>query len=165
MFYRLLMLPILLSSFMAMPLQAEVYRTVDEDGNITFTDTPQEGAEKVDIQETQTIDNPNPAKYKPLSKKQKPVERYRSISIASPGNDEAVRNNAGNVTISTSIDPRLIPSHEVIIYIDGKEIGRGSSATANNVDRGTHTASAKIVDSSGNTVISSSPSTFHLLRN
>lgn len=144
---------------------AEVYRTVDEEGNITFTDVPDEGAEKIDIKEPQTISNPNPAEYKPLPKKQTPREVYRGISISSPANDQAVRSNAGTVTITTKVDPRLIPSHEVVIYIDGKEIGRGTSATANNLDRGTHTASAKIINSAGKTIISSSSSTFHLLRN
>lgn len=144
---------------------AEVYKTVDEDGNITFTDVPQEGAEKLDIKEPETISNPNPAEYKPLPKKQKPREVYRGISITSPTNDQAVRSNSGSITISTKVDPRLIPSHQVIIYVDGKEIGRGMSATANNVDRGTHSASAKIVDSEGKTIISSSSITFHLLRN
>jgi hypothetical protein len=47
--------------------------------------------------------------------------------------------------------------------LDGKQVGNGLSASLQNVDRGTHTISAKVIDSDGKSLISTS-SSFSLLR-
>ena len=48
---------------------ADVYRSVDENGNIVFTDKPSPDAEKVELQEVQTV---SPASVPPFKYK-KPI--------------------------------------------------------------------------------------------
>lgn len=140
-----------------------VYKTVDEDGNIIFTDKSSENAEEIRIDELQTIDNPNPAKYKTSPKQPKKDPGYNSITVTKPVNGEGIRSNNGNVSISVSIEPALKPGHKITISMDGKEIGSGSSVSLQNVDRGTHSVSASVADGAGKKLISTS-SSFSLLR-
>jgi len=46
---------IFLCIFMMGSTQAQVYRTVDKDGNVIFTDQATEGAVEVEIKELETI--------------------------------------------------------------------------------------------------------------
>ena len=146
-------------------LSAEtVYKAVDEDGKIIFTDKPSEKAEEIKIQELDTIKNPNPARYTPSTKQPEESSiNYESFVVKSPENGAGIRSNSGNVSISLSLEPALRGGHEIIISMDGKEVGSGSSVSLQNVDRGTHNISAKVVDGNGKTLISTS-STFSLLR-
>jgi hypothetical protein len=140
-----------------------IYKTVDENGNVIFTDKPSEEAETIKIQELEnTIDNPNPAKYKPSASKPESFS-YRSFTVMNPENGAAVRSNNGNVSISLSLEPALNPGHKIVISMDGKQIGTGFSVSLQNVDRGTHSISAKVVDSDGKSLISTF-SSFSLLR-
>jgi len=141
-----------------------VYKSVDEDGNINFTDKPSGEAEEIKIQELETIKNPNPAKY--TSSKNQSEEsnnKYENFVVTSPKNGEGIRSNSGNVSISLSLDPALRGGHKIIISMDGKEVGSGSSVSLQNVDRGTHSISASVVDGNGKSIISTL-STFSLLR-
>lgn len=42
-------LPFLLCLFLAMPAQAEIYKYVDENGQVTFTDVYKKGAKRIDL--------------------------------------------------------------------------------------------------------------------
>ncbi len=151
--------------FFICSLSAEtVYKTVDENGKIIFTDKPSEEAEQIKIKELDnSINNPNPGKYKPSTQKQEEEDKYKSLVVSSPENGAGIRSNNGNVSISVSLEPGLNPGHKIVVSMDGKEVGSGSSVSLQNVDRGTHSISARVVDSDGKTHISTS-STFSLLR-
>ncbi len=141
-----------------------VYKTVDEDGNIIFTDKPSEKSEEIKIQDLQTIDNPNPAKYKPGSNQADKTQfKYESFEVTKPESGAGIRSNTGNVSISVSLEPGLRGGHKIILSMDGNEIGTGYSASLQNVDRGTHSINAKVIDGNGKTLISTS-SSFSLLR-
>lgn len=142
-----------------------IYKTVDENGNIIFTDKPSEDAEEIKIEKLQTIDNPNPAKFKPTPKTSEEDKSpiYKTFVVTSPENGAGIRSNIGNVNISLSLEPALSAGHKMIISMDGKEVGTGSRVSLQNVDRGTHTISAKVVDGDAKTLISTT-STFSLLR-
>lgn len=143
-----------------------VYKTVDEDGNVIFSDQPTQGAEQIELQELQTIKNPNTPRLPPAdTSRPKPADYYQAISIISPAAEEGYRNNAGNLNVKLSLQPSLKPGHKIVIKLDGQEIASGSalSASVDNVNRGTHSLSAAVVDSSGKSLISTS-SSFTMLR-
>jgi archaellum component FlaG (FlaF/FlaG flagellin family) len=148
-------------------LSAEtVYKTMDEEGNVIFTDQPSDEAEEIKIQKLETIKNPNTPKYtsRPTQEEQESDSNYyESFTVTSPENGAGIRSNAGNVSISLAINPTLKRGHRIVILMDGKEVGTGLSASLQNVDRGTHSISAKVVDSNGKNIISTS-SSFSLLR-
>lgn len=153
----------------AFSLHAEkVYKTVDEDGNIIFTDKPSAESEEIELQELQTIKNPNPAKYQPPQNKSSAQDLknlYKSLLVTNPADGSGLRDNAGNVSISVSLQPSLRPGHSLVITLDGKEISKGNSLSVSlsNVDRGTHNIGVSVIDSSGEQLISTS-SSFSLLR-
>lgn len=144
-----------------------VYKTIDKDGNIIFTDRPSDDAEEIKLQELQTIKNPNPTTYSPppKTKSEKSENVYRRLLITNPADGSGLRDNAGNVTVSVSVEPGLRPGHKMVIAMDGQEIsnGAGLSVSLQNVDRGTHSITATVVDGEGKSMLSAS-SSFSLLR-
>jgi hypothetical protein len=148
---------------------AEVYRIVDEDGNVTFTDQPRPGAERLRVAPVPTYRAPKLPS--PTGAEDTPVEtvKYQSVRIAQPEDDLAIRDNAGNVTVSVTTDPALVTAqgHRIQLYLDGEKQGKPTTSTMftfSNLDRGTHTLVAAVVDDKGKELARSQPSTFHLLR-
>jgi hypothetical protein len=145
-----------------------VYKTVDENGNVIFTDKATDDAEKIEVEDVQTIKQaPMPSGASSNSKKNSSSsnELYHAFSIVKPANGEGYRNNAGTVSIQLSLQPSLIRGHSVVIKLDGEQISKGSSlsATLENVDRGEHTITAQVISSNGKVIISAT-SSFTLLR-
>ena len=166
---------ILLAVLVVAPLaQAEMYRWVDEEGNVQFSDTPPpQGtpAERMEVPEPSSVVEtykPPKAPTEAEGSAQQDGEqatRYR-LAITSPANDEAVRQNAGNVTVTVDLKPALQPGHRLRLYLDGNLLDNGGTRTTvnlTNVPRGTHTLRAEVVDGNGK-VLRRATSTFHLLR-
>ena len=168
---------------------AGIYKYTDEQGNVHFTDKPVSGAKKIKENKPSVAPAPKTS-YKPSSSskprtrttvkvfkteakeqpKQKPkAKRYKSIKIVSPKNDQAYRSNNGNVEFVYSISPPLQTKfkHKIKLVFDGKKLpGQWETSTISlmNLDRGTHTISAIVIDKKGKKLIQSSTTTFHLLR-
>lgn len=163
---RILLL--LLGILIVLPAMGDVYRSVDEDGNVVFSDKPSPNAEKVEINEVQTIDPGSTPKFKysPPHEPQGPAASYTNISITSPSNDEALSANDGNVSVSVSVEPHLFPGHIIVLYLDGSPAGESNGQfNLTNLDRGTHTLAAAVKNQqSGQEVIKSETITFTVHR-
>ncbi len=160
---------------------AEIYRTVDADGNVAFTDVPPrpgEAAEAVELSNGSTFTPPpaeaaaeRPLRWSRLEDEQEApgdtaAGAYETLEVVSPGNDEAVRENSGNLIISARVVPELRPGHRVQLELDGQivQTSQTPSFQLEHMDRGTHEVRVHVLDQSGAVVRSSDPSTFHLLR-
>ncbi len=157
--------------------ESRIYRTVDEDGNVVFTDIPPR--EEVESEQI-VVETPNsfaieeavPQEARDLWVVEPPAEgeeppfSYTALDIASPQDDEPIRENAGNISIIANVAPRLQSGHVMRLYMDGAVAQEGPQSTFNlaNVDRGTHTIALEIVDENGRSMIRSDDSTFHMLR-
>lgn len=158
---KLLCLPLLLGCF---TLQAEIYKSTDADGNVSFSDAPSATTESepVEIQTPNTI-APTSAPALTPQGEIKPDFRYTSLSI-SPANDSTIRSNNGNFSVTLTLTPALKTGHSLHFYFDGKkQAGSGTSYQFNNVDRGAHNLRAEVVDGDGKVLIQQS-STVHLQR-
>lgn len=144
----------------------EVYRSVDKNGNVVFSDKPSKGAEKIEIPDAQTVKAPSAGPFKYTAPPKNPGPRYSKVAITQPGNDEAVRQNNGDITIHIAVSPSLRPGDVITLDMDGNEVASGTTTTValKNVDRGTHTLQASVVSQDGQTWASSDTVTFHLLR-
>ncbi len=160
--------------------ETTIYKTVDEDGNVVFTDTPPRADGP---SETITITSPNsfdPAEsgtegsnrqlwiVDPDTDEKANDQFYGALTITSPVDDENVRENAGNVTVTVKLEPpNLRPGHRIRLLLDGSPTG-GANTTGQfaltNVDRGTHSLKAEVVDEAGTLIYAGSSSTFHLQR-
>ncbi len=157
--------------------QSQIFKTVDEHGNVVFTDIPPRDDEE-DVEQV-VIETPNsfkveeaiPAREEWITdepeESEAPPFSYDQLNVVSPTNDEAVRENAGNVTIVANISPRLRQGHIMRLLMDGEVVQEGAQTTFTmaNVDRGTHVLTLEIIDRETNeTVMISEASTFHMLR-
>jgi len=157
---------------------AEIYRSIDDNGNVIFTDRSGQGKDE------QVIVLPKSITIKSsiggsggervegsgrINKEKGPVKPYTQFSIISPKNDKPIRDNTGNVKLNLSISPSLQTKlgHRVQIELDGelqKERWGLNSVLMTNLDRGTHSLRAYIIDKSGKKLKASQTVTFHLQR-
>ena len=162
------LLPLFLCLLMPLYGQAAIYKIVDEEGNVHYSDQPAPGAKKVDLPPPSVYTPPkltSPARSE--AGQEEPRAAYDSLRILSPKNDEAVRSNNGDLSVSLAVKPRLKrrQGHRLVLLLDGKPVEvKGTTHQFKNLDRGTHTLSARVEDRSGSSLIESDPVTFHLLR-
>ena len=167
---RYLVLSLLLTSSIA---SAEVYKTVNPDGSVTYSDVKTENAEAITPPEL----TPTPAvkypKKKPAAKAddrdKKQALPYKTFIIASPVNNGTIRNNSGTILISMNIAPKLQTDykHSLTILLDGKVAKEGITtmqAQLNNVDRGMHSITAQIIGKDGKLIKTSASITIHMKR-
>ncbi|HLV77818.1 MAG TPA: DUF4124 domain-containing protein [Marinobacter sp.] len=134
---------------------AEVYRHVDDQGNVSFSDEPMAGSETVRIKPVTTITLPKPEVVRETDELIREVQReganYNSLSFAYPENNQAFHSGSGDVTFQVNSSPGLKPGHKYEITLDGQPVGQSTSGsvTVNNIDRGTHRAGVHIVDQQG----------------
>jgi hypothetical protein len=150
--------------------QAGVYKRTDPQGNVEYTDVPRSTQEKPIPLPPATTYTPPPvsgtATGPQTGAQVMQSSAYRSVTISQPADDEAVRDNAGNLSIQVSSDPALQANHRFVVLIDGEKQaeGRGGSLQVQNVDRGTHSLQVNVVDGGGQVLASSPVVKFHMLR-
>ncbi len=176
---RQLFLPLILSALLLPIVQAaEIYRYRAPDGSIVFTDDPPPGSQRIEVHPNLTVgpdvgDERTPAAAADEgSVPAKPAATpagYDSVTIVSPAADEAIRDNAGNLTVSIETQPALRGERgdRLLVLLDGAPVGAATTATRirlENIDRGSHTLQAVIVDPSGRPLLKSPVHRFHVLR-
>ena len=142
-----------------------VYKWVDAQGNIHYTDHPIPGAQKVKLPKTQTYAAPSstgmPTLPAPASTAA-PTAAYAQFSITAPAS-QANLWYADEVTVSVSLSPELRPGDTLTYELDGQTIGPTSdtSVTFKGVPRGEHTVSATLNATNGGSM-SAGPITFYI---
>lgn len=151
--------------------QAEVYKSINDDGQVVYSDRPGDNAERLRMPALPTY-TPQPvrsiSRYSKAEHAQQ-QETYNGFEITAPADDSTIRNNIGSLEITTLISPALmVPlGHTIQFYIDGSAHGVASDATAlsvTNIDRGSHQLSASVLDADGKVLISTVPVTVHMKR-
>lgn len=148
---------------------AAIYKWVDSNGNVVFSDQPHPGAKKVELPPISTFSDggatQKSAAPPSFGTKKKPSAVYDHFVIVKPTREETLRNNAGTVDVQLSLLPELRDGDKIILTLDGKPQGQGIQSTRfvlKNLDRGTHVLSASIVDSGGRSLITAPSVTFYL---
>lgn len=146
----------------------KIYKHQQPDGSVIYTDEPAPGAEEIRVQQVPTYEPPKTPRFTPYQSQpetQAQGRGYERFAITAPDNDQAIRENTGNVTISVSISPALDSRHQIEYSLDGQQVATTdqTSQLLENVARGTHTVSAKVVDARGK-VLAESSVVFHLQR-
>ncbi|WP_323754348.1 DUF4124 domain-containing protein [Marinobacter sp.] len=149
---------------------AEVYRHVDAQGNVTYSDEPIKGGETVKVKPVTTITLPKPEAVRETQKLREEVKRkgasYDELGFAYPQNEQAFHSGNGTVTFEVHSNPGLKPGHKYEITLDGQPVGQSTSGsvTVPNIDRGTHNAVVHIIDRNGVQVKTGSPVRFTVHR-
>lgn len=149
---------------------ATTYVRVEKDGTKTYSDRPLPGGQPVEIQPAQTYsapetptlqDSTRPREEQALNE----AANFRYQCALAPRDDETFQ-NPETVALSVAVTPGLRGGDEVVFSVDGTAVPRGdnpTSATLTLPERGTHTATVRIVDRYGKALCDVS-STFHVQR-
>ncbi len=162
---KILLLTLLLTPVL---VQAQIYKSVDEEGNTVYRDTPDDNAEEFVVPSLNTI--PMPRWQAPAADKEEPEEaafRYTTLAISSPSADQTLFINTGNVPVNIVVQPTLRQDDSLRVLLDGSRVvndSRELSHLLNNVDRGEHRLQVEIVDKKGKRLQSSAEIRFFLRR-
>jgi hypothetical protein len=134
-----------------------VWKWVDDKGVVHYSDRPVPGATRIEVSTGNRYDStpqtPAAEPVTPTQEQPPAATQYQTLQIASPANDEAIVNTAGQVPVQVQLEPALQPGHSLYLYLDGflvEDFPRsGTSHTLANVARGTHTLILTVNDSRG----------------
>jgi len=172
---KFLMITCALSMTLATPLLAQVYKVVDKDGNVTYTDqAPADGSGPVDLKPISVIEAPvYQTKPKPgdaagdaAGDEEVPVSKlrrnYKDFAIISPQQEESVWRPDGPFPVAWNTKYALQQGMQVTIFLDGK---KHTSTTQQmvpmaNLDRGEHVLTAELRDSKNRLIAEAPPVTF-----
>jgi len=148
-------------------LAEKVYKVIQPDGSVLFTDSPppDENAEPVDIPPINTTPPlASPRDAFDDSPAAEPQQAYAEFKITSPENDASFWDTGGNVSVELSLEPSLRPGDKIDVLLDGESAGGGRSTaiTLTEMDRGTHNIQALVKDSAGKVLARSNTVTFTL---
>ncbi len=164
---------ILLSlSFPSLSEEKVLYKKIDKNGRVIFTDKPVPGSKKVVINTNKNVMTMPKPKAKAKSVESEDTSEtenlYEILAIEQPSNDEAIRANDGSLYVIVALSPHLARKHSVRLLMDGSTAGSDQKVpyfSLTNIDRGTHQLTAQIInDETGEVLQSSETLSFHLLR-
>ncbi len=150
-------------TLLGMTASAQVYRVVDEDGNVTYTDQPPADAEPVDIREPNISAPPSAEAFPAPPPEQISDEGASSgykVAITAPANETIIPRGPGNFSVSASVTPALGRDHMLQLLLDGEprqEPQTGTSWALTNVFRGEHNLTVAVVDKEGKRLSTSAP--------
>jgi hypothetical protein len=164
---------LLILAGLAMTLTAsaqEIYRWVDKDGVVHFSDQPgAANAVLITVIEPNSFEgddaggdssNSGAATEQPS---EPDVPSYRGLSITSPAADQVFFGADAVVTATAEVDGTLEPDHSIVFFLNGeRHESDGGSAEFANLPRGSYFLRASILDGNGKPVISSAQTTFHV---
>jgi len=164
------LVPLLMT--MASPLMAQVYKVVDENGNVTFTDRPPaDGSKPIKLEPLSVIEAPTYEKA-PEATEEEGAEKemslrymrkvYRDFAIISPTQEESVWKPDGPITVAWSARTELQPGMKVTLYLDGTMHSTTAQPMVplSGLDRGEHTLKAELKDSKNRVVATAETVTF-----
>lgn len=158
---------VLVGLFAGIGAVAEVFRWVDEDGLIHFSDRPHEGAETVVLPQAQTFSAPAVRPRQQTTEAETDpgeFDGYTSLRIIRPGQDEVLWNTGGLVDVQVDPEPQLQAGHNIQLFLDGQMVsglaGGQRAFQLSEVDRGAHSLRAEIHDADGNGLFQSVAITF-----
>ena len=142
----------------------EVYRVVDEDGQVTFTDSP-----AVNTQ-AEAINLPaiNIAIAPPVRTNEGDDEApYTSARITQPLNNATIPPGQTTLAVELALEPTLQKGHLVQLYVDGRPQGAASTSTTfsvSNLNRGAHNVHIEVLSADKKRHTKTERVTFHVKR-
>lgn len=166
---------VMLALLAAAPAAAQdVWRWVDENGTVHFSDKPREGAERVRVRAVQGYESGVTATPQardataPLEEGDDPVNPYRSVRIVAPEHDGAVWATGGGLTVLVEVQPALRSGDRIQLQLNG-EVVLGTPVASTSIQitgliRGPHTLQASIIAADGQVLLFSEDVNFNVLQ-
>lgn len=151
-------------------LAAPVYRHVDANGNVVYSDEPGQGS-RIDLKPITVVD---PAEVESRSRPAQSTTTspsavdYDRFAITSPSNGETLpTGQGGNVQVQLAIEPELQPGDRVQLRVDGA-VSQSPMHTSvfalSQLERGEHRIQAELLDTQGRVRLSTPAITLYVQR-
>jgi hypothetical protein len=150
----------------------EIYKVVNPDGSITFTDQkPNPGAEPVKLKplsvvETESPPDPAPSADAAAATEAEPTTRdlrrmYSDFRITQPQNEETFWGTANQVTVNWGSAEPLGEGMRVVLYVNGEaQDAPNSGGVTLQLDRGEHQVYAVLRDAGNRRIAATDTVTF-----
>lgn len=163
----------------ASPLAAQVYKTVDEDGNVTYTDQPpKDGSKPVKLRPISVIEAPTYEKAPKAAEEGVEGEggkemslkylrgNYKDFAIVAPISEESLWHPEGAITVAWNVRYQLQEGMQVSVFLDGELQATSTEQIipVSGLDRGEHTVTAELKDANNRRIATATPVTFFLRR-
>ena len=146
---------------------AEVYKTVDKNGRVTYTDVPPENtaAKPVELKSINSIPAPPVLPIEsPPPAAQAPIEY--NVQILAPENGKTLMANDRSIEVSVAVSQGLQNGHKLAYKLDGNTVHTTIEMTYVIVEppRGERVLTVDVVDAAGKSLAQSSPVTLLVMR-
>jgi Domain of unknown function (DUF4124) len=160
-------------------MAAETWKWKDANGVVHYSDRPVAGAERVDVVAPKPSSSaPKPATAAPRAvtnadpdqparqpANQAAIVPYTRCVITAPDNDETF-NAVNSVTVEVLLEPALQTGHRIEVLLNGSVVQDwpqdAMGHTLKNLDRGSYTISARVLDGFGGAVCSGPTINFYV---
>lgn len=152
--------------------QTRIYKVVDANGNITFTDKPpmsaKENSSSVELNQI-NISAPPPERARNATSDTSQPETTidYDITITSPPDSTTIPMGPGNFSLSAVVKPALENNDKLQLILNGEPYGSPQNSpnwSLTNVLRGAHDLSVQAVNNSGKVLSQSRPVRVYVLR-
>ena len=140
--------------------QATVYKWVDKDGKVHYSDEPHPNAEVVELKEKTLNQIALPPVKNDADDSQVIQQIQYQVVITSPTEEETVRDNNGDFQVTATVTPEIKSQYLMALKLDGQTVGQpqvGGIFQLKNIDRGEHTIVVDAMTQNGKVFASSSP--------
>jgi Domain of unknown function (DUF4124) len=151
-------------------LATTLYRWVDAQGVVHYSDTPHEGAQVIQLQGAQTYHGTSAAPATPAAaaaaQPGKKSEAYESCAITAPAPDSALY-SPDSVAVSVEVSPGLRNGDQLTVQVDGRQLqsnGGDQTFVISQPERGDHSISAQVRSPDGAMLCNAPPVTFSVTR-
>jgi len=148
-----------------------IYKVVDEEGNITFTDTPPNDADAIvephSILGTNTTPAVATAPENAIKTDQADAKASYVTRIVSPANESTIPMGPGDFVVEAEVSPGLDSEEQLILLLDGAAVGAPQSVPRwqlTNVFRGAHRLQVVRVRETGAAQSQSTEHTIYVMR-
>jgi hypothetical protein len=171
-------LALLFAALFAAAAQAEIYKVVDEDGNVTYTDQkPSPDAQPVQLRGLSIISPQQPTTQPPSQRKDEAAAEeeavtsirdlrrgYRDFALVSPEPDQTIWGNETPMTVVWNTRYALQPGMLVTVYLNGAPQPPTSSPAVNigRLNRGSHQVYAELTDARNRPIATTQTVEFHI---
>lgn len=152
-------------------LAAQVYKTVDKDGNVSYTDQPPpDGSKPIKLAPISVIEAPTYKKAPEAGEEGDAEEvplrtlrrNFRDFAIISPQPEESVWRPDGPIPVAWSAGSVLLEGMQVTISVDGQQKASTTQSMipVAGLERGEHVIRAELRDAKNRTIATAEPVTF-----
>lgn len=161
----LLAIPLIL---LVAPATAEVYKCVDENGTVVFTDQKcSDDAQPMELPGLTIMDAPKP---KPATtgsggtEEGRAGEVFRDLTLLSPRPEQTFQGTGNTLPVRAASREPLREGDQVVVFLDGQQQGPFGSLSVDltDVPRGTHDVRLEVRDAQGRVIGDAGPVTFYM---